>query len=426
MSRQATASHVSVDRVRSAERIATDVRTLAAAPFTSSPDAVRRYAYTPEYRRTLDYLSERLRELDFEVHEDPIGNLVAQNAPRGARVYGIGSHVDSVRNGGAWDGTLGVVVALEICRLVREHDLDLPLRVISFLEEEGAGFGQMLLGSRVAAGRVQEAELRAEFCSIDDGRPFWEHAAAAGHEPARWRECADTLDGLDAWVETHIEQARQLQDGGQQIGIVDAIAGYIHGDLVLTGRADHAGGTPMGLRSDAFAMAAEVALELERIATTVGGGTVGTIGEVRTDPGVINVIPGEARLSLDVRGPDDRAVQRVVDGVAGAAQAVAARRDGTVRCSERQRCPATPMDGAVVSALAAAAEAAGVRHRRIVSGAAHDTMCVADRAPCAMVFVPCRDGVSHSPLEEADPADAAVAAEVVLNALLSLDAARAA
>src|SRR5579859_5153685 len=177
-----------IDRQRSAERIREDVETLAGPRFTLSSEAICRYAYTDVYRATLDYFTRAWNDIGFTVTEDPIGNLVARNRPPGTPVFGVGSHCDSNRNGGRWDGTLGVVSALEVCRLNTEMGLDLPLQAISFLEEEGSGFGQMVLGSRIVAGRVEEQDLRERIRAIDDGRSFWEHAEEAGYEPARWGE----------------------------------------------------------------------------------------------------------------------------------------------------------------------------------------------------------------------------------------------
>jgi len=415
-------THITIDRDRSRERIGRDVEHLTGADYTRSDTAICRYAYTPEYRSTLDWFVAELRALDFETWEDPVGTLVAQNVPAGTPVLALGSHCDSNRNGGPWDGTLGVVLALEVCRLAAEHELALPLRLISFLEEEGSGFGQMLLGSRICAHRVEDADLEERFRAIDDDRPFSEHAEAAGYDPARWRDAAHVLDDIRGWVECHIEQGRVLQDAGEQIGVVEAIAGYVHADIEISGRADHAGATPMDLRVDALAVAAEVALELERLARAAGHGTVATIGEVEVRPGLINVVPGRVRVSLDVRGTHEPAFRGVAREIARFAEQAAERRGAVARYAERQSVPATPMDPAVVRALDEAAAAAGVPYRRMPSGAAHDTMCVADRAPTAMIFVPCRDGVSHAPDEEADPADAAVAAEILLNAVIRLSA----
>jgi len=409
-----------IDREHSAARIERDIEHLATAAFTRSSEAIRRYAYTPEYRRTLDYFKGELERIGFTVSEDPVGTLVARNRPAAEPAFGIGSHCDSNRNGGKYDGTMGVVTALEVCRLNAEHGLGLPLQLISFLEEEGSGFGQMLLGSRIVAQRVTDEDLRERFRAIDDGRSFWEHAECAGYEPARWRECGSVLDGLTGWIEMHIEQARVLQDTGNRIGIVNAIAGYVHADVVVLGRGDHAGATPMDLRLDPALVLAETAIELERLARDAGQGTVGTIGEIDIEPGLINAIASRVRFSLDIRGPVDAAYRGIAREIGAFAVRSAEARDMRAEYTERQALAATPMDKRIVGALEQAAVAAGEPYRQMHSGAAHDTMCVADRIPTAMVFVPCKDGISHHPAENADSADAALAAEIILTAIASL------
>ena len=184
----------------SAVRIARDVQLLAGPDYTTSDEAIRRYAYTDAYRRTISFFERELSDLGFDVAFDPVGNFVARNRPRGEPVFGIGSHCDSNRNGGPYDGTLGVVSALELCRLNVEHGLGLPLQLISWLEEEGSGFGEMLLGSRIAARRVTDSALAA-MRSLDDGLPFMNEARAAGFEPERWRESGEILDDLVGWIE---------------------------------------------------------------------------------------------------------------------------------------------------------------------------------------------------------------------------------
>jgi allantoate deiminase len=411
---------VAIDLARSAERIDRDIETLAGSDYTLSDEAIRRYAYTPVYRNTLDYFTDQLRDIGFDVYEDPVGTLVARNRPRGEQVFGVGSHCDSNRNGGKYDGTMGVVTALEVCRLNTEHGLDLPLQLVSFLEEEGSGFGQMLLGSRIMLQRVTEDELRESIRAIDDGRSFWEHAEEAGYEPARWQESIGVLDGLTGWIEMHIEQARVLQDTGNRVGIVTAIAGYAHADVVVHGRGDHAGATPMDFRLDPTLPMAETIVELERLAGQAGRGTVGTVGEIEVEPGIINAIASRVRFSLDVRGPYDEAYRRVAQDIAGFAEEAARIRGMEAEVSQRQTLPATPLDGRIVSALEEAAKTTGEPYMTMHSGAAHDTMCVAERVPSAMVFVPCTDGVSHHPAEDAEPADAALAAQIILNAIQAL------
>ena len=409
-----------MDRDGSAQRIERDIETLAGPDYTLTSEAIRRYAYTDVYRRTLDYFVRELEALGFDVEEDAVGTLSARNRPKGESVFGVGSHCDSNRNGGKYDGTMGVVTALEVCRLNEEQGLDLPLQLISFLEEEGSGFGQMLLGSRIIAQRVTEEDLRERFRAIDDGRSFWKHAADAGYQPDRWQECAHVLDDLTGWIEMHIEQARVLQDTGNRIGLVTAIAGYVHADVVVHGRGDHAGATPMDFRLDPTPPLAETILELERLAREAGQGTVGTVGEIEVDPGIINAIAASVRFSLDIRGPVEDAYKGVARDISAFAGQAATARGMTAEYRERQSIPPTPMDDRIVGALETATKATGEPYMRMHSGAAHDTMCVADRIPTAMVFVPCVEGISHHPAEDASPADAALAAEIILNAIKTL------
>jgi len=411
---------VSIDRRKSTERIQRDIETLGGSDFTRSANAIERYAYTPEYRHTLDYFAGEFEALGFEVSEDPVGNFFARNRPTGESAFGLGSHCDSNRNGGKYDGTMGVVVALEVCRLSTELGLDLPLQAISFLEEEGSGFGQGLLGSRVIMGRVSDEDIRENFRSLDDGRSFFEHATDAGYEPERWRECGSGLDGLIGWLELHIEQGRVLQDTSTQIGVVTAIVGVCWSEILFEGRADHAGATPMGFRADAAIPAAETILELERRASATTVPTVGTVGQCGFDPDLVNVIPGQVRLSVDVRSVDEDSYHGVTTAITAFAATSAERHGVTATSRQTLDSPPAPLDEAVIRAMTQAAEACGVSYREMPSGGGHDTQVIASRVPSAMVFVPCVDGISHAPNEVADPADGAAAAEVMLNAARSL------
>lgn len=412
------AKSMSIDLARSADRIENDIETLGGPDFTETDEAIRRYAYTDVYENTLQYFTRELEQIGFTVWRDPVGTLIASNVPKGAPAFGIGSHCDSNRNGGKYDGTLGVVTALEVCRLAQESGQHIPLRLISFLEEEGSGFGQMLLGSRIMLQRVTEEELKTTIVA-PDGTPFWDAAEAAGYEPERWQESIEEIDGLTGWIEVHIEQGRVLQDTGNRIGVVHALPGYVHGDFHFTGRADHAGATPMDFRVDAAIPAAETILEVERLANEIGKTTVGTTGELETHPCLINVVPGSVRVSLDTRSVTGGHVE-LRDRIVPYAKERAEARGVGFEWVERQALPITPMNDEIVEALRQEAEATGEPFMVMPSGAAHDTMCVADKVPTAMVFVPCVDGLSHTPLEDSDTRDAALAAEIVLGAIIAL------
>ncbi len=412
------AKNITIDRERSYQRIENDIETLGGPDFTETDEAIRRYAYTDVYENTLQYFTRELEAIGFTVWRDPVGTLIASNVPKGAPAFGIGSHCDSNRNGGKYDGTLGVVTALEVCRLAQESGQHIPLRLISFLEEEGSGFGQMLLGSRIMLQRVTEEELKTTILA-PDGTSFWDAAKAAGYEPERWQESIIEIDGLTGWIEVHIEQGRVLQDTNNRIGVVHALPGYVHGDFHFTGRADHAGATPMDFRVDAVIPAAETILEVERLANEIGKTTVGTTAELETHPCLINVVPGSVRVSLDTRSVTGGHVE-LRDRIVPYAKERAEARGVGFEWVERQALPITPMDDGIVEALRQEAEATGEPFMVMPSGAAHDTMCVADKVPTAMVFVPCVDGLSHTPLEDSDTRDAALAAEIVLGAIIAL------
>lgn len=411
---------VVIDRAASAQRIDRDIETLSGPDYTLSDTAICRYAYTDVYDHTLDFFRRQFQDLGFNVFEDPVGTLVARNRPAGTKLFGLGSHCDSNRNGGKYDGTLGVVAALEVCRLNRDLNLDLPLQVMSFLEEEGSGFGEMLLGSRIMVQKVTEEELRQTIRSLDDEGSFWDHAKSAGYHPESWRDSIKVLQDLVGWIEMHIEQGRVLQDTGNRIGLVSAIAGCVRADATVWGRADHAGATPMDLRLDAGLAAAECMLEVERLVRVAGKGTVGTVGEMELQPGLVNVVPGMARFSLDIRGVDQDAVLHVSDSIASFVAEAAQRRGMTANVTRRQMLPTTMMNQQILDAMEASVQATGEPFMRMASGAAHDTMCVADHVPAAMIFIPCKDGISHSPLEDASALDAALAAEIMLRTIHSL------
>jgi hydantoinase/carbamoylase family amidase len=416
----ASRTYVAIDRSLCATRLSRDLAQLSAPPFTDPAAPITRYAFTDAYLRTIEHLSDQLADSGFEPRLDAIGNLVARNCPTGVPAIGLGSHCDSVRGGGRFDGILGVLAAIEVAHIARERGFEIPLQIVSWVEEEASGFGQMLLGSRVACGALDARTLGDQVRSLDDGRPFCDHARDAGLCPERFAEEPGVLDDLVAWIEPHIEQARVLEDTGQQIGVVEAIAGYVHADLEIRGQTDHAGATPMGLRRDAAVVAAQCTIALEQLALETGRGAVATVGELAVEPGVINAIPGRARLSLDIRSPHADAIDEIYRSITGLAKTFAERRCLTAAVRERQRVAPTPLDDGVADALSQAAAASGARWRRMVSGAAHDTMCVAPHVPSAMVFIPCRGGISHSPAEYASPADAALAVEIVLNAVLAL------
>jgi allantoate deiminase len=393
----------------SARRLERDIEKLS--QFSSPGPGVTRLTFTLEYRSALDYLEEQFESIGFEVYYDPVGNFVATNVPAGERCVALGSHVDSVPNGGRFDGTAGVLCALEVARLIP----DAPLKVFSFVEEEGSRFGSGILGSRYVVGSVSSEDLRAY--TDPDGISFYEAAIDASHEPDRVADCPVNLNGVERYLEVHIEQGRVLEESGEEVGVVDAIAGLVHGALEVEGRADHAGATPMDLRSDSGLTAAEVVVELERLVRRVGETAVGTVGRVELDPGALNVIPGRALVGLDVRDIDEARVDEILDGIVTFARRRAGQRGQRITYRERLRTAPVDMARGVVADLKDSCERVGVSCRRMVSGAGHDAMMIAGRVPTGMLFVPSRGGISHSPEESTEPRHLAQAVAVLLGAV---------
>jgi allantoate deiminase len=393
----------------SARRLEMDIEKLS--QFSSPGPGVTRLTFTLEYRSALDYLEEQFESIGFEVYYDPVGNFVATNVPAGERCVALGSHVDSVPNGGRFDGTAGVLCALEVARLIP----DAPLKVFSFVEEEGSRFGSGILGSRYVVGSVSSEDLRAY--TDPDGISFYEAAIDASHEPDRVADCPVNLNGVERYLEVHIEQGRVLEESGEEVGVVDAIAGLVHGALEVEGRADHAGATPMDLRSDSGLTAAEVVVELERLVRRVGETAVGTVGRVELDPGALNVIPGRALVGLDVRDIDEARVDEILDGIVTFARRRAGQRGQRITYRERLRTAPVDMARGVVADLKDSCERVGVSCRRMVSGAGHDAMMIAGRVPTGMLFVPSRGGISHSPEESTEPRHLAQAVAVLLGAV---------
>ena len=398
------------DAGAAAHRLERDIEELAR--FSRPGPGITRLSFTPEYGQALSYLANEFEKIGFAVRQDAVGNFVASNVPPGERCVALGSHVDSVPHGGRFDGTAGVLCALEVARNAPE----VPLKIFSFVEEEGARFGSGLLGSRCAAGKVSAEELK-EYRD-QEGVSFYEAAREAGHSPGEVAECSRSLEGVECYLEVHIEQGRVLEDAGQDLGIVEAIAGVIHASVEVEGRADHAGATPMDLRSDAGLTAAEIVTEVNAAARDEGGSIVGTVGRLELDPGALNIIPGRAVVGLDIRDVDGDRRDRVAQRVLASARERAGSRGQKVLYREHLRSSPTPMDREVVAGLERAAKEVELAGRTMVSGAGHDAMMVAGLVPSGMLFVPSRDGVSHSPDEYTEPVHLARAVAALLEFVL--------
>jgi hydantoinase/carbamoylase family amidase len=379
------------------------------AGFNDDPAAggITREVYTPTYRAALDRVAAWMEEAGLATRLDAVGNLFGrwEGAEPGEPAVLTGSHVDTTLNAGRYDGVLGVLGAIEAVHALRGRGFAprRPVEVVAWAGEEPR-FGTGCVGSRAAAGQLTRADL--DRLRDRDGVSMADALAGAGFDPDRLADAAIDPTAVHALVELHIEQGIVLEQHGETIGVVTAIAAPHDFRITLRGAATHAGATPMALRRDALAGAAEVMGALERSArSSPSGTTVGTVGVIRARPGAINVVPGEVELDVDVRDSDLAAREGVVDAAVRGARKIAARRGLEVEITPIVDDVPVACDPRVIEAADAAARDLGLPYRRMTSGAYHDAMIMGARVPIGMIFVPSAGGVSHHPDEYTAPAD---------------------
>lgn len=404
-----------------ADRIAADIAALAEITDPGRPWTRR--AFTPRFLEGRRWVDRAFRSAGLDTRIDAAGNLIGLRPGRrpGLGTIIVGSHTDTVPDGGRFDGIAGVVAGLEIARALSERgiELDHDLEVIDCLAEEVSIFGVSCIGSRAIAGVLPTGWLERPA----DGITLAEGIASVGGDPSRLETAR--RDDVRAFLELHIEQGPVLERERLDVGLVTAIAGITRVEVVVTGRADHAGTTPMNARSDALVAAAGLVLAVRDIAGALAGGGEGhfaaTVGEFAIEPGAANVVPSSARLLIDARAERRTSMEAFLDALA--ARCVAAQTPGVTVGPPRVLSdnPPTPSDPALLDHLTAACDGLGVKHRRMASGAGHDMAFFAKIAPAAMVFVPCLGGRSHAPDEWADSDALALGATVLLDTILRLD-----
>jgi N-carbamoyl-L-amino-acid hydrolase len=349
---------------------------------------------------------------------DQVGNIFARRPGRDPSLppVAVGSHLDTQPTGGKFDGILGVLAGLELIRTLNDagYETEAPIELINWTNEEGARFSPAMLASGVFTGRFS---LDYALGRPDrDGKRF-------GDELKRIGFAGETPAGdhkLAAFFELHIEQGPILEAEEKTIGVVTGVQGIRWYNFSLTGQDSHAGTTPMKHRHDAFQGLARFAVALDRIARDEGGGAVATIGVVEVGPGSPNVVPGIASATIDMRHPQDAALDRMEAAFRAAADAIAEDLGVEITFDNTWAAPAVRFDNDCIAAVRAAAEASGHGYRDIVSGAGHDAANLAAVTPTAMVFVPCAGGISHNEAESITEADAAAGANVLLQAVLSV------
>jgi allantoate deiminase len=382
---------------------------------------VTRLSFTDEERAAKDRVASYMEDASLAVREDAVGNLFGRREGRdaGAPAVLIGSHVDSVYSGGNFDGPLGVLAGIEVLQSMEEQGIETehPIEVVVFTDEEGVRFSFGMIGSRALAGKLTPEDLT----DYEDGSgvSIAEAMSTYGLDPERLEEATRPEDSLKAYIELHIEQGRVLESEDLPAGIVTGIAGPVWLRFSLEGETGHAGATPMNLRRDSLAAAAEIVGIVEAEAAKTGT-SVGTVGQLEVEPGGINIIPGKARFSLDLRDIDERVRDRVEGRILEVAGEACRKRGVGLETETLQRLAPAPCSDLVQDAAQRACERLGIRPHALPSGAGHDGMQLTDLCPMGMIFVRSKNGISHNPDEWSSQEDCAIGADVLYYAVLEL------
>ncbi len=403
------------------ERIRKDLEAMAA--FTASPGrGMTRHSFSEEDKKTREYIRARMEEAGLSTYEDAAGSLFGRRAGKRADAPAImiGSHFDSVKNGGDFDGPAGVVMGLEIARTLHEHgvETEYPLEFAALVEEEGARFGGGLYGSRAMTGRVSREQL--DTFKDRDGISAAEAMRSFGFDPDRIGEAVRPKGSLKAFIELHIEQGPILEAEGLDVGIVKTIVGITQQEVEILGRPDHAGTTPMDMRANALLAASEAALFLDRAAREAGEGTVGTIGRMEVFPGGANIVPGRVFFTVDIRSVNNEKVTGLVSSLGAFLKEMETKHGVRTSITEKITVAPVHMSEEIVGLFTEEAKKRGYSMRSMQSGAGHDAMIMAGITDVGLVFVPSKGGRSHCPEEWTDYEQIAKGVNVILGAVLSL------
>ena len=396
-----------------ADRLASRIERLADMGTT-------RLAFSEDDLRGRDLAMAMMREAGLTITIDPAGNILGRRQGRKeAPVIMFGSHIDTVPNGGRYDGILGCLAGIECLHTLEEAGslTEHPLTVVVFANEEGQSFGT-LSGSRAMVGAFDPAQL----LQVDaTGRTFAQAIEAIGGEPSRIQDAVYRRGDVLAYVELHVEQGGVLESVQLPLGVVEGIVGIFYNDVRVVGSPNHAGTTPMRLRRDALVAASRFVSAVDETIRTGKFCTVGTVGRLEVSPNARNVIPGEVRLTLGLRDLREETILRTLEHLRQQASEIAAASGVTFGFTERDKITPAPADPVVMEAVKTAASALGFPHHTMPSGAGHDAQMMARIAPMGMIFVPSVGGISHANEEFTSMDDCTNGANVLLQTILKLD-----
>ena len=367
---------------------------------------VTRLGYSAQEDQMHEVFAGLAKELNCKILKDEVGNTYASNA-NGKEYYLIGSHLDSVIEGGRYDGVAGIIAGLMVMRWAREDGVNIPLRVGAFRCEESSNFGCCTIGSGLITKEIYKQDVGSLVSKAGKSLEQIFRERSLNLHPSR-------INGVKQYLELHIEQGKVLEEAGTPVGIVQTIAGPRRFKLYLRGMAEHSGATPMGMRCDAMCAASEIILELERIGNREAVyQSVATVGVVNNHPNALNVIPGEVELGVDIRGIEVSSLVRIEREMRESARRICKKRGIEYLEVKTSEIPPIDMSEDVQNGLEMAARRLGVNCRRMVSGAGHDAMSFAGICNTGMVFIPCVKGVSHNRMEFASITDICEGARVM-------------
>ena len=395
----------------------------ALAGFTEPGRPWTRTAFSPLYGQAREWLKAEMQSAGLTTETDAGANLTGslQGSRNGLGAIGLGSHIDTVPDGGRFDGIAGVIAALEVAQAINESGLRLqhPLMIFDFLAEEPNRFGLSCVGSRAIAGELSPEMLEV---TSPEGVTLAQGIAQLGGDPEKLAGPLREPHELRAFMELHIEQGVLLESAGDDIGVVTDIVGISRVEITLTGRADHSGTTPMDRRRDALVAAASFICEVEeKAASGKEPGLVATVGKLRVHPNAANAVPGQVVFTLEVRAVRTEVVNGFLDWAKDFLAGLETERGIRSQVVPLSQGRPVTMDTVLRGALADAAREAGLSTQDLPSGGGHDTAFMGRLCPVGMIFIPCRDGRSHCPEEWSSEEQIAKGAQTLLNAVIALD-----
>ena len=404
-----------------AERLEARLKALAEIGKAEQGGGWIRPAYTPQYTQARDLVASWMEAAGMKVRVDAIGNLIGrlEGDDPSAPVVAMGSHIDTVNNGGMFDGAAGTMSGLEVAASISEAGIPHknPIEVIAFVEEEGARFGEGELGSKTMSGGLDKAALLAK--KGYDGVPIGDTLRAYGFDPDRLEEAVAPKGYYTSYFELHIEQSHVLDSTGDVLGVVEGIASLIWLRGHVKGKTSHAGATPMNFRKDSFIPVAMIAQEAEKIAKAVSDNTVATMGKVQVTPNIPNAVPGYVEFMFDVRGLHMPDVEKCASLISERFYEICREREIEGEIEQTLYLLGAEVPDKMKDLVEDAVKQVGVPYRRMMSGAGHDAQMMARITDIGMIFVPSIDGISHAPQENTKFEDIAAGAQALCNAVLS-------